>query len=272
MKKGKGSSLISVLFVTLISLSPRLKRSLWKKWYNLLASRDGQKLLVSMNYGYVDDELMVSPTSNIQPQLRLYEHVIESVPIAGRKVVEIGSGRGAGAAYIAEKHKPEMYVGVDLACNASMNSESHSDSKSLFFVSGDALSIPLKPGSVDVVVNIESSHCYADLELFIQQVSLSLVDDGYFCYCDLMPFARVDELKQYLIKNGLVIEECNNITANVMRALDHDSQGHEDDIIKHVPWYLRKAFSDFAGVKDTGVYNLFRSGKFVYYSFLAKKS
>lgn len=68
----------------------------------------------------------------------------------------------------------------------------------------------------------------------------------------------------------IVIVE-NNIIAQIIRSLDYGTVYHADLIDKHVPWYLKKAVSDFAEIKDTVVYNLFNSGKFVYYSFLVRK-
>jgi len=267
---GNKNSLVSILFVSLISISPRIKRTLWNKWYNLLARNDSQGLLASMNYGYIENTT-VSATENIRPQLMLYERVLGNTNINNKRVIEIGSGRGAGAAFLAEKFKPELYIGMDLAINASLNSITTDNVNCLRFVSGDALAIPIKKKSIDIVINIESSHCYGNLAEFIKQVSDLLVRDGYFCYCDLMPASQIKQLQQYFESNQMAVIESENITENILASLDSTSTENSGKIRANIPWYLRKAFSDFAGIQNTSVYNLFKSGKLVYYLFLVKK-
>jgi len=270
MANGTKNSLISILFVSLISISPRIKRTLWNKWYNLLARNDSQGLLASMNYGYIDNT-NVSTIEYTSPQLALYERVLGNTNINNKRVIEIGSGRGAGAAFLAGKFKPELYIGMDLAINASLNSVTPDNVSSLRFVSGDALAIPIKPKSIDIVINIESSHCYGNLAEFIKQVSGLLVNNGYFCYCDLMPPSQIKQLHQYFESHQMVVIESIDITENIIASLDSTSVENSEKIKTHIPWYLRKAFADFAGIQNTGVYNLFKSGKLVYYAFLVKK-
>lgn len=267
----KQGSLISLLFFSLINLSPGLKRKLWKYWYNLLARHDDNLLLATMNYGYIDDLVEPASAPLTKPQLALYDHVLKQVVVDNKIIVEVGSGRGGGALYLTKKHDPSHYLGVDLACDASVNSVSRDDGSCLYFITGDAMSLPIQAGSVDIVINVESSHCYADLEQFIKQVSMMLVDGGYFCYCDLMPLNKQELLKTYIADHGMEILESKDITKNVMRSLDSCTQDHTSKIQDKVPWFLRNAFSDFAGIKDTGVYNLFKSGKYSYHSFLIKK-
>ena len=261
------NSWISIIFVSLISLSPRIKRALWNRWYNLLAKHDSQGLLASMNYGFIGSSRK-SETGNIPPQLALYQRVLGNIDINKKRVIEVGSGRGAGAAFLTEKYAPDVYIGMDLAINASLNSTTSNNTHSLRFISGDALAIPVKPGVMDIVINIESSHCYGDLAEFISQVSSLLVKDGYFCYCDLMPVSQASRLKQLFENNAMKIVASDNITENVLASLDSTSSENSEKIRKHIPKKKRKAFAD---IRNTGVYNLFRSGKLVYYTFLVRK-
>jgi len=263
------SSLLSLLFVSLISLSPRLKHHLWKKWYDLLARHDKKQLLSSMNYGYLNDKTLGDHNTN--PQLALYEHITDSITLENKNIIEIGSGRGAGAHHLSQKYHPNTYIGIDLANHASQNSNCKNNLDTVLFTTADALSLPLKPGKTDIAINVESSHCYSDLQAFIQQVSATLTEGGYFCYCDLMKANKVDTLRQYFQESELNVIEANNITHNILQSLDRESDRHEQQIKENIPWYLRKAFSDFVGIKNTGVYNLFKTGQYVYYSFLLQK-
>ena len=267
----KQRSLLSVLFFSLINLSPVIKRKLWKHWYNLLARKDADLLLASMNYGYMDHSKNPMQAPSIKPQLALYDHVLAQVPVEDKIIVEVGAGRGGGATYLSDQYQPALYLGIDIAYEASVNSVATGDRNRLHFITGDALSLPIQPGTADIVINVESSHCYGDLEQFIKQVSMMLSDDGYFCYCDLMPLNRQELLQKYFLDNGMEVLETRNITKNVMLSLDSCTQDHANKIQNNVPWYLRKAFADFVGIKDTGVYNLFKTGKYEYFSFLVKK-
>ena len=50
--------------------------------------------------------------------IALYRHVATLAPVAGRDVLEIGSGRGGGASYVARYLKPRRMVGIDLSGKA----------------------------------------------------------------------------------------------------------------------------------------------------------
>jgi len=265
----KSTSLFSLIFVSLTQMSPVLNRYLWKKWYNFIAKHDSNNLLTAMNYGYIDDNVSTDPLSS--PQLKLYEHVIDKVLLHDKKVLEVGSGRGAGALYLTTKFNPLAYIALDMAFIASKKADELTENPCLHAVSGDALAIPVKQSSIDVIINIESSHCYSNLEKFIEEVSRSLNQGGIFCYCDLMPVKNKDRLLGYFEKHSLKVKKINNITQQVLRSLAYDSGQHSELINKHVPWYLKKTVSEFAGIKGTAVYNLFDSGKFVYYSFQVEK-
>ena len=61
---------------------------------------------------------------------------------------------------------------MDLANHASLKSDADKNLDKACFITSDALSIHIQATAIDVAINIESSHCYADLERFIQQVSI----------------------------------------------------------------------------------------------------
>ncbi len=263
-----------MIFVWLTGISPTFNRFLWKKWYNFLALHDPERLLSSMNYGFLPvgngAESGKSPV-DVVPQLELYEYVISDADINGKVVIEVGAGRGGGALYLSEKYNPLLYIGLDLAKNASVDCASLKQNSNLTFVAGDALQIPLKKHVADVLINIESSHCYSSIETFIEEVACVLKPGGYFCYCDLMPVSQVAMMKSQLASHDMHVLRAKDVTCNIMASLNRISDRNTDMIRKKVPWYLKRSFSDFAGIQHTGVYNLFESGKLVYYFFLAKR-
>ena len=76
-----------------------------------------------------------------------------------------------------------------------------------------------------------------------------------------------------IFKNaGFMLEEERKITPQVLNALDliHDRKMKMID--KNVPTIIQSAFKDFAGVKDSKIYNAFKDGTAVYLQFVLQKS
>src|SRR5512145_2876049 len=81
--------------------------------------------------------------------------VIGDTDLSGRRVLEIGSGRGGNILTIKEYFKPQLVVGVDI-CEASVRFCKNSHKlTNLFFSVGDAENVPLEDGFFDVVFNLE---------------------------------------------------------------------------------------------------------------------
>ena len=68
-----------------------------------------------MNYGYVDDFPVSLLEEDEQDRLfiQLYEMNVRDSSLKGKQVLEIGSGRGGGASWIAKTYSPEKLVAVD---------------------------------------------------------------------------------------------------------------------------------------------------------------
>src|SRR5258706_13624478 len=105
-----------------------LKRFSWfkrlnaKVTYELLAKNIPAKDWQFMNYGYspepTDTPLTLTEgTVQVYPT-QMYHYLAAKTPIEGKVVLEVGSGRGGGANYIAKNMNPKEYTGMDLAQNA----------------------------------------------------------------------------------------------------------------------------------------------------------
>ena len=84
------------------------------------------------------------------------------------------------------------------------------------FVNGDAESLPLATDSVDVLLSLETSCTYPDLERFYREVARVLRPGGTFLYADLMPTAIVDSIEVVLGRLGLDRGYHRDISANVV--------------------------------------------------------
>jgi SAM-dependent methyltransferase len=181
--------------VELASRAPLTKRLLWRGWYQFLAARYRDPSWTFMNYGYRPPEpvapLVLDPADEADRScIQLYDVVSGAVPLAGREVLEIGSGRGGGASYVARYLKPRRMVAVDLSTRAVALCRARFDLPGLSFQEGDAEQLPFGDRAFDAVLNVESSHCYGRLPVFLREVRRVLRPGGEFLYADFDRAAR----------------------------------------------------------------------------------
>ena len=140
-----------------------------------------------MNYGFVPEgraPLELRPEDEPDRAfIGLYELAVTGIDTHGKTILEVGSGRGGGARYLARYHKPSEVTGLDFSTSAVRFANQHSrDWPNLKFVEGDAAALPFPNDSFDIVVNIESSHCYPDVAAFTREVSRVLKPEGIFSF------------------------------------------------------------------------------------------
>lgn len=258
-----------------VATSPRLKALLWHKWYENLARKYGQGDWTFMNYGFWDECIEKLPLSATdapnRPYIGLYERVTRDLDLQGKDVVEVGSGRGGGASYVARTKSPKWMFGVDYSEQATRLAQKIHDAPHLRFRQGDALNLPLQTGSFDIVLNVESSHCYVSMPQFLEQVVRILRPGGTFSWCDMRPRAEWNQVRVEFEAAGLQIEDDTDITPNVLNALNLAAPMKEEAIFAHVPNWLRASFADFAGMPGSKVYGLLQSGEIRYSAVRARR-
>ena len=131
--------------------------------------------------------------------------------------------------------------------------------------------MPFSDARFDIVVNVESSHCYGSMPDFLAEVHRVLRPGGVLAWADMRPAADMVALDDLFAAAGLRVEADHDITSNVLRALDLDEAAKRAAIDAHVPGILKPAFQDFAGVRDSRVYNALQSGQASYRSSLLVK-
>ena len=228
-----------------------------------------------MNYGYAsrgaNTLTLVEADEPDRHWIQLYHHVVGSVDLTGCTVLEVGSGRGGGASFIKRYLKPERMIGVDLSKNAVKLSGEMHRVEVLEFRVGDAENLPFDDGVVDAVINVESSHCYPSFEKFLAEVRRVLRPGGHFLYADFRERGKVEAWRRSLRDSGLSLIRETDITANVFDALDQDNERKVVLINRFVPRPLRPSFNDFAAVRGSSLFEAFRTGRFVYMSFVLRK-
>jgi len=260
----------------LIELSPQFRRFLWQRWYEHLA---GYRVTDwgFMNYGYSSlqaDDPGLPLQAEDEPNrfsIQLYHHVASAVALDGLNVLEVGCGRGGGASFIKRYLGPQRMTGIDFSAKAVRFCRDHHRLDGLSFVCGDAESLPLDDASFDAVINVESSHCYGSMPVFLRQVRRVLRPGGYFLFADLRSAGDRDRLHQQILDSGMTLLDQQDITANVVEALRRDSERKFALIEQNVNKRLLNTFRQFAAVEGSETFNGFRNGTFVYVRYLLQK-
>jgi len=250
---------------------------MWRVWHKLLIMFDSEKTVNFMNYGYAPlngDKPIILKKEDEQNRycIQLYDHVVSNVKLENKKVIEVGSGRGGGADYIARYYKPQKYTGVDISSGVIDFCNKFYTVPGLSFKVGRAEKIPVETNSHDAVVNVESARCYSDINTFFSEVHRVLQPGGHFLFADMMEKGHVVDIKEKLVKSGFNIESERNITQNVASGLEKDTTRREKLIHTKIPGFLKKSFARFAGTKGTERFDSFFNGKFEYWSFILTKN
>jgi ubiquinone/menaquinone biosynthesis C-methylase UbiE len=270
---GLGTERVSVWLRARLALQKRVTRA----WYQYL-SHKAQADLTFMNFGYAHADTEVGRLAleavdeRNRQTIQLYNRVTSAVDLRDKDVLEVGSGRGGGAAFVHKYLDPRSMTGVDFCAKAVAFCERTHGREGLSFCKGDAERLPFPADSFDALVNVESCHCYISVDRFLEQVVRVLRKGGYFLFTDMGPKPYVDALRLQLARCGLAMVEEEVITQNVIRALEITSERNTAQINREVPRGLRKAFSNFAGVKDTPVFEAFQSGEWEYVRFVLCKA
>jgi len=263
------------IFATMLMIFPgRVGDRMWRWWYQRLAKAKAWGDFGFMNYGFIDgDNPELTPED--EPDrlfIQLYHMNIRDVELDGKQVLEVGSGRGGGAHWIARTYSPESLIGLDYSPAAvKLCSRMYGRQKNLNFIEGNAMKLPFDDASFDVVYNVESSHCYSDMPAFIQEVFRVLRPGGHFAWTDFRDEERMEAIRKTFDATEFVILKSADVTSEVLAALDQISDSKQSRIQKGTGRIIRRSFETFAGVRGTPVYESFQKGELRYYRYLLKK-
>jgi ubiquinone/menaquinone biosynthesis C-methylase UbiE len=265
------------LFELACGISPGMRRFLEKSMYQWWSALDKEAVMVYMNFGYADLNAD-APVLELRAEdemhrycIQLYQHVAGAIDLKGLDVLEVGCGRGGGASYIMRYLKPKSMIGVDISDKAIAFCKRYYSVEGLRFLHGDAESLPFDDHTFDVVINIESSHCYGSLERFLAEVYRVLRPQGYFLFSDHYSQENIETLHQQLNSSCWDILKEARINAHVLKALDLDHERKLHLIENKVPRLLKKPFQEFAGLRGTEPYEVFKMGAREYRSFILRK-
>jgi ubiquinone/menaquinone biosynthesis C-methylase UbiE len=247
---------------------------LFKLLYWYINTVDKKKEIIFMNYGYHDAEESIELHTNDEVNrysIQLYHRLAKMAEIKDKDIVEVGSGRGGGIAYITKRFKPASALGIDLDSKAAKFGNKHYNLKGLSFQQGDAQHLDLADESVDIIFNVESSHRYPKMELFLDGVYRALKPGGHFLYTDFRNQEEMPILTHQLSKYDYIKFDEQFINEQVKLALEIDSARRVKLVKKFIPFFLQKYIHDFAGSQGSPTYKNIESGEMVYFVFCFQK-
>jgi SAM-dependent methyltransferase len=249
----------------------------WRTCYELLAARVRTPDWAFMNYGY-------SPGPQDRPgpsleaadeadrlSIQLYDHTLGDAELSGTDVLEVGSGRGGGALYVARYRHPRSVTGLDFSARAVELCNTYRHAPGLRFVLGDAQSMPFPDESFDAVVNVESSHCYPSVDRFLAEVNRVLRPNGSLFYADLRTLDGLASLRGQLAASPLTLQTLSDITENVLAAMVLDNDRKLELIQSLIPRPARPPIRSFAGIRGTTNFDGFTCGRMRYISAVLTK-
>lgn len=285
---------VSAPCVAAVINTPGLRRRFWRAWYDWisgaegpLGKAEGAERMVFLNYGFADGTRAQEEAAHqtILPDLpprtdrlqasmaRLYQRVIEgaSLSLRGLRTLEIGCGRGGGAYFVARRYGPADHVGLDLSEAAVRFCKTRHPLDNLRFIQGDATDLPFEDGARDVVINVESSHCYPDTRRFLREVRRVLRPNGVLAFADFRPKKHMPSLLAKLRQEGFELVDEEDITANVALSLAQSSEDREAWLQRAYPPSVHAIMRSFAGVRGTLVPRLFDRRSLLYTRFIARR-
>jgi ubiquinone/menaquinone biosynthesis C-methylase UbiE len=162
-------------------------------------------------------------------------------------------------------------TGVDFSAQAVALCRERYTRDRLTFSVGDAENLAFPDAAFDVVVNVESSHCYGSMPAFLSEVFRVLKPGGHFVCADFRDSDKVQIWREQIAASGLMVISEREITPNVLAALDADNDRKIALMEKIIPRSMLASFSDFAAVKGSLVYEYFRKGGMQYFHFIQQK-
>lgn len=266
--------------------SPGAGQRLWTKLLYETVHSLLQFKPVFMNLGFAElDPQANSPELDATQEpfrlfIQLYRHVLEPARIEGSDVLEVGCGAGGGARFVMDNYHPRSLVGVDLVEANIAEALAQPPLAGLTFQLGDASALPFPDNSFDVVVNIESSHCYPSMPQFLNEVKRVLRPNGLFLFADHRPTSdewgsqrTIASLQEDLRETGMKILRDEDITPNINAASEMLNEGKQFMLsLSSIDGFERVHFEEIMHLRGSRNFEKLMSGAWQYRCYTLQKN
>jgi SAM-dependent methyltransferase/sterol desaturase/sphingolipid hydroxylase (fatty acid hydroxylase superfamily) len=242
----------------------RVREFVWRGFYaafDRILDWTGNDELDTMNWGFAA-EPGITPAHPRDLHLALYRRVLGATALDAN-VLEVGSGRG-GAAFALFEQGYRNLTGLDLSPRHVARCQARAAVPR--FVVGNAQSMPFDDCTFDVVLNVESSHCYPDFDAFVNECHRVLRPGGCLRWCDFRTRDDWDRLLPRLLADPRWrIVEREELTPGVLRSCDLLTPWYEERL-QAVRWLppLHTILRNFACLRGSHNYRKFMAGEWVY--------
>jgi SAM-dependent methyltransferase len=200
-----------------------------KELYRSLADKLPHPGLLFLNYGFATagdtDSWVHVSDARYRCHLSLVRHVLQDVDLRSKTVLEVGCGRGGNCYYLARYTQAGQIVGLDCCLSNVALARRNPRLGKVQVLAGDAQRLPFANESFDVVLNLESAHCYPDFPAFLAESARVLAEGGTLCFADLwnLEVIPIDwpAREKALANSSLKIVAREDISEQVFRALNH---------------------------------------------------
>ena len=255
-------------------MSERIANVFFRLLYWYISKVDKKSDITFMNYGYSKGSHEIALNENDRKNkypAQLYDYVANNIDIKGKDVLEVGCGRGGGLSYINRYLSPKTVTGLDLNSRAIKFCRKNYSGENNAFFQGNAQLLKFESNSFDVVINVESSHRYNNMNKFLEEVHRVLKPGGYFLFADFRLQEEIEQLHDRLKRSNFKVVVHEIITSNVLEALKLSSRETENLILKLAPKFMHGIGRKFAATEGTPTFNKFVNHEFEYLSFVLTK-
>ncbi len=151
-------------------------------------------------------------------QVGLVATSLWGIPVRGRRVLEVGCGRGGNARLLARHGGAAAVVGLDLVRTGLADAAQFPGAARVGWVTGDAQVLPLGTGTFDLVLTVESRHGYPSQTAFVAEAARVLAPGGHLVASDAYAATEVEPLRQLLARAGFVDISIVDLTDGVLRS------------------------------------------------------
>ncbi|MFZ6874498.1 thioesterase domain-containing protein [Undibacterium sp. Di27W] len=209
-------------------------------------------------------------------QARLILEVLGDTCLAGKRVLDVGCGRGGALSLLARLYPDANLAGADLsAANIAYCRRRHQHARLRFQVA-DACRLPYADQSVDVLLNLESSGAYPDLPAFFAHAYRVLKPGGRFCYADVLAADTLEPIRQALLQTGFVLERERSVSKQVCAARTASPAGlwtRLDKALNNLDKPgLRAELERYLAQPESGLFHALQDGRADYHIFHLRRA